>query len=464
MRARPRGKARRPDQGGRAQELGLPVEQPANFDDPATLETLKGYNADLMVMAFVNVFVPEAARDTPTHGSICFHPSLLPLHRGPRAVNWPIIMGSTKSGYSWFYPSDGLDEGDSLIQWECEIGPDDTVIDLYFKKIYPHAVDSVLTVCDLFRTGNPPRIVPDEAQATYERRCTKKHARIDWNKPVGQVYDLIRGTNPAPGAWTTLGGTEVQIYDCARGPGDGVSGKVVDISNDGVWVQLIGGRLCIKRVRPQGEGKIPAAEWAASAGLKPGDVLAEPDTRIHRKTGLMSDIEIARKANKKPIQEIGAKLDIPTDALLPYGHDKAKVSADFIKAQEGKPDGHLILVTAINPTPAGEGKTTTTVGLGDGLNAIGKKAMICIREASLGPNFGMKGGAAGGGYAQVVPMEEMNLHFTGDFHAITSAHNLLSAMIDNHIYWGNEQGIDIRRIAWRRVSRHERPGAAVDRL
>ena len=256
-----------------ARELGLPVEQPANFDDPATLETLKGYNADLMVMAFVNVFVPEAARDTPTHGSICFHPSLLPLHRGPSAVNWPIIMGSTKSGYSWFYPSDGLDEGDSLIQWECEIGPDDTVIDLYFKKIYPHAVDSVLTVCDLFRSGNPPRIVPDEAQATYERRCTKKHARIDWNKPVGQVYDLIRGTNPAPGAWTTLGGTEVQIYDCARGPGDGVSGKVVDISNDGVWVQLIGGRLCIKRVRPQGEGKIPAAEWAASAGLKPGDVL-----------------------------------------------------------------------------------------------------------------------------------------------------------------------------------------------
>ncbi|MEM8792895.1 MAG: formate--tetrahydrofolate ligase [Pseudomonadota bacterium] len=165
----------------------------------------------------------------------------------------------------------------------------------------------------------------------------------------------------------------------------------------------------------------------------------------------MSDIEIARKANKKPIQEIGAKLDIPGEHLLPFGHDKAKVSAEFIKAQVGRPDGHLILVTAINPTPAGEGKTTTTVGLGDGLNAIGKKAMICIREASLGPNFGMKGGAAGGGYAQVVPMEDMNLHFTGDFHAITSAHNLLSAMIDNHIYWGNSLEIDTRRVAWRRV-------------
>jgi len=164
-----------------------------------------------------------------------------------------------------------------------------------------------------------------------------------------------------------------------------------------------------------------------------------------------SDIEIARAANKKPIMEIGAKLGIPAEDLVPYGHDKAKVSAAFIARQKDKSDGKLILVTAINPTPAGEGKTTTTVGLGDGLNRIGKKAMICIREASLGPNFGMKGGAAGGGMAQVVPMEEMNLHFTGDFHAITSAHNLLSAMIDNHIYWGNELEIDARRVVWRRV-------------
>ncbi|MGB2893330.1 MAG: formate--tetrahydrofolate ligase, partial [Albidovulum sp.] len=164
-----------------------------------------------------------------------------------------------------------------------------------------------------------------------------------------------------------------------------------------------------------------------------------------------TDIEIAREAKKKPIQEIGTRLGIPTEHLLPYGHDKAKVSQEFIASLKGRPDGKLILVTAINPTPAGEGKTTTTVGLGDGLNRIGKKAVVCIREASLGPNFGMKGGAAGGGHAQVVPMEEMNLHFTGDFHAITSAHNLLSAMIDNHIYWGNELDIDQRRVVWRRV-------------
>ena len=164
-----------------------------------------------------------------------------------------------------------------------------------------------------------------------------------------------------------------------------------------------------------------------------------------------SDIEIAREATKRPIQEIGEKLGIGTDDLLPYGHDKAKVSQDFINSVQDRPNGKLILVTAINPTPAGEGKTTTTVGLGDGLNRIGRKACVCIREASLGPNFGMKGGAAGGGYAQVVPMEDMNLHFTGDFHAITSAHSLLSAMIDNHIYWGNAQEIDVRRVTWRRV-------------
>ena len=258
-----------------ALERGLPVHQPANFDDAATLETLAGFEADLMVMAFVNIFVPEAARDTPKMGSICFHPSLLPLHRGPSAVNWPIIMGSDKSGFSWFYPTDGLDEGDSLMQWECEIGPDDTVIDLYFKKIYPVAVDSVLEVCDLFRGGNPPHIVPDEADATYERRCVKKHAKIDWNKPVAQVYNLIRGTNPAPGAWTTVGGMELGVFDCARVPGDGISGRVVEVSDEGVTVQCVGGRIQMKRVRPAGGGKVPAAEWAAEAGIAKGDMLGE---------------------------------------------------------------------------------------------------------------------------------------------------------------------------------------------
>ena len=166
---------------------------------------------------------------------------------------------------------------------------------------------------------------------------------------------------------------------------------------------------------------------------------------------MKTDIEIARAAKMQPIVQVAQKIGIPEDSVINYGKYKAKVSLDFIDSLKDKPDGKLILVTAMTPTPAGEGKTTTTVGLGDALNAIGKKTIICLREPSLGPCFGMKGGAAGGGFAQVVPMEDINLHFTGDFHAIGAAHNLLSAMLDNHIYWGNELGIDVRRITWRRV-------------
>jgi formate--tetrahydrofolate ligase len=164
-----------------------------------------------------------------------------------------------------------------------------------------------------------------------------------------------------------------------------------------------------------------------------------------------SDIEIAQAADVRPITEIASKLDIPHESLIPYGHDKAKIKADFIQSLADKPDGKLILVTAVSPTPAGEGKTTTTVGLGDGLNLIGKKAIMCLREPSLGPCFGMKGGAAGGGYAQVVPMTDINLHFTGDFHAIGAANNLLAALIDNHMHWENQLNIDPRRVTWRRV-------------
>jgi formate--tetrahydrofolate ligase len=164
-----------------------------------------------------------------------------------------------------------------------------------------------------------------------------------------------------------------------------------------------------------------------------------------------SDIGIAQNATLKPIGEIAARLGIPAASIENYGHFKAKIALDYIDTLKGRPDGKLILVTALSPTPAGEGKTTTTVGLGDALNRIGKKAVICLREPSLGPVFGMKGGAAGGGHAQVVPMEDINLHFTGDFSAIGLAHNLLSALIDNHIYHGNELGFDVRRIAWKRV-------------
>ena len=270
-----------PDKEGRpvdpikefAIENKISVIQPVHFRDKDTLQKLASYKADLMVMAFVNIFVPELARNTPELGSICFHPSLLPLHRGPSAVNWPIIMGSEKSGFSWFYPTDGLDEGDVLLQWECPIDENDTVIDLYFKKIYPTAVNSVLKVCDLFRSGNPPHRIQDESLATYERRCTKKHALIDWNKPVNQVYNLIRGTNPAPGAWTRHKDTVVSIFDCEKAEGDGISGRIVDISGQGVTVQCIGGRILIKRVKPDADSKQSAEAWASMSDLSVGEHL-----------------------------------------------------------------------------------------------------------------------------------------------------------------------------------------------
>jgi formate--tetrahydrofolate ligase len=173
--------------------------------------------------------------------------------------------------------------------------------------------------------------------------------------------------------------------------------------------------------------------------------------RMNAMKKILPDIEIAQAASKLPIQDIAAKLNISVDNIIPYGHDKAKIAYGCLAGLNDNPDGKLILVTAISPTPAGEGKTTTTVGLGDGLNKIGKKAVVCLREPSLGPCFGMKGGAAGGGFAQVVPMTDINLHFTGDFHAIGAAHNLLAAMIDNHMHWENQLNIDPRRVTWRRV-------------
>lgn len=253
-----------------ALEKGLPVFQPANFKDQDVLDQLTSHDADLMVMAYVIIFVPEAARDIPKMGSICFHPSLLPLHRGPSAVNWPIIWGSTKSGFSWFYPTDGLDEGDILLMWECPIEPDDTVIDLYFKKIYPAAIDSVLEVCDLYRSGDPPRMEQDESKATYESWCRKKDAEIIWAKPVAEVYNLIRGTNPAPGSWTSLNGSEIQIYDSRQCDAEGEPGEVVSVSEDGVTVAAQGGAILVKRLRPAGGGKMSASDWAASAGITAG--------------------------------------------------------------------------------------------------------------------------------------------------------------------------------------------------
>jgi formate--tetrahydrofolate ligase len=461
-----------PDKEGRpqdpcavfAREKGLPVHQPKSWKTPEALTLMQSFKPDLCVMAYVTLFVPQPVIDAPTHGTIQYHPSLLPLHRGPSSINWPIAWGATKTGLTIFWPDEGLDEGPVLLQKTVDIGPDETLGDVYFKKLFPIGVDAMIESVDLVRAGKAPKIAQDHSKKTYESWFKREQAQLDFTKPVGEVYNIIRAANPAPGAWGVIKGAELQIFDAAKVPGDGKPGEIIAIGADGIKIAAIGGAILAKRLKAADTKKIAGAEYAASTGLKVGDAFdaykpAPPPAPRKPKTGetpvtakpIGSDIEIARAAKMKPIAEVAKKIDIPADALLQYGPTKAKVSFDFINSVKGRPDGKLILVTAINPTPAGEGKTTTTVGLGDGLNRIGKRAMSCLREPSLGPCFGVKGGAAGGGYAQVVPMEDINLHFTGDFHAITSAHNLLAALIDNHIYWGNALGIDQRRIAWRRV-------------
>ena len=461
-----------PDKAGRpedplktlALEKGLPVHQPKSWKTPEALALMQSFEADLCMMAYVLLFVPQPVLDAPKLGTFQYHPSLLPDHRGPSSINWPIAMGKTKTGLTIFWPDEGLDEGPILMQKTVDIGPDETLGDVYFKKLFPLGVDAMMESLDLVKAGKAPKIdqglKADPKKGSYESWYKKDISEIDWGKSAADVYDTIRAANPAPGAWSTIKGQKVDIYDSVRVAGGGSPGEVVAIGADGVTVAVKGGRILVKRVRAAGGQKIAAAEWAKSVDVGVGAKFDPPAPKTAaaakpssggKKVAVGSDIEIAREAKKKPIQEIGAKLGIPSEHLLPFGHDKAKISAEFIASIAGKKDGKLILVTAINPTPAGEGKTTTTVGLGDGLNHIGKKAAICLREPSLGPCFGVKGGAAGGGYAQVVPMEDINLHFTGDFHAITSAHNLLSAMIDNHIYWGNALGIDTRRVVWRRV-------------
>ena len=250
---------------------GLPVFQPASYKDPETLDRIRALTPDLCVMAFVTVFVPEAARDIPTHGSICFHPSLLPLHRGPSSINWPIIWGEAKTGLTIFYPNDRLDEGDILLQKEVEIGPDDTLGTVYFDKIFQLGVDAMLESVDLIRDGKAPRIAQDHSKATYESWCKAADVAIDWTKPVDEVYYLIRGANPQPGAWTRLNGKTLQIFDSVKAAGaGGAPGEITEITGDGFGIAAAGGQILVKRVRPEGGKKVPAGEFAAAEGLSAG--------------------------------------------------------------------------------------------------------------------------------------------------------------------------------------------------
>ena len=269
-----------PDKEGRPTDLlkelaldkGLPVHQPASWKTPEALELMQSFDADVCMMAYVLLFVPEGVRDAPKHGSFQYHPSLLPMHRGPSSINWPIAMGATKSGLTIFWPDDGLDEGPILMQKECDIGPDETLGDVYFKKLFPMGVDAMLESLDLVKAGTAPRIEQDLSKGSYESWFNKASAQIDWSKPAREIYNIIRAGNPQPGGWTTHNGAELKIFDCRLGDAGGKPGEVVDLSEDGASVAAGEGAIVISRVRGAG-AKVPIAEYAAETGLKAGDIL-----------------------------------------------------------------------------------------------------------------------------------------------------------------------------------------------
>lgn len=256
-----------------AREKGLPLHQPASWKTPEALELMQSFDADVCMMAYVLLFVPEAVRDAPRYGTFQYHPSLLPLHRGPSSINWPIAMGSTQTGLTIFWPDDGLDEGPILLQKTCAIGPDETLGDVYFKKLFPMGVDAMIESLELVKAGVILKHDQRLDAGSYESWFRKDAAQIDWSKPVDEVYNTIRAANPAPGATTTLNGDDVQVYDAARLDGTGTPGEVVSVSADGVAVQADGGRILLKRVRPKGGDKQPAADWAAASSLAAGATL-----------------------------------------------------------------------------------------------------------------------------------------------------------------------------------------------
>ena len=256
-----------------ARDKGIPLHQPASWKTPEALELMQSFKADICMMAYVLLFVPEAVRDAPTYGTFQYHPSLCPLHRGSSSSNWPISMGKTHTGLSIFWPDDGLDEGPIMLQKTCAIGADETLGDIYFKKLFPMGVDAMLEGLDMVKAGVIIKHDQRLEDGTYEGWFKKDSAKLDWTKPVAETYNTIRAANPAPGAWTTLNGAEVKIYDAARMDGDGTPGEIMDISEEGVTVQGNGGRILIKRVRPEANGKIPASEWASAITLEIGNTL-----------------------------------------------------------------------------------------------------------------------------------------------------------------------------------------------
>jgi methionyl-tRNA formyltransferase len=268
-----------PDKAGRpedplklfALEKGLAVHQPKSWKTPETLELMKSFNADVCMMAYVLLFVPQPVLDAPRLGTFQYHPSLLPAHRGPSSINWPIAMGKTRTGLTIFWPNEGLDEGPILIQKSVEIGPDESLGDVYFKKLFPMGVDAMIEGLELVRAGVKLKHPQNLADGSYESWFKKDLAEIDWSKPVADIYNIIRAANPAPGAWTSIKGNKVDIFDSAKVAGSGAPGAILSIDGQGITIAGGGGAILAKRVRGADGKKVAAAEWAQAAGVKAGD-------------------------------------------------------------------------------------------------------------------------------------------------------------------------------------------------
>lgn len=273
-----------PDKAGRpedplkvlAREKGLPVHQPTSWKTPEALELMRSFQADVCLMAYVLLFIPQPVLDAPRLGTFQYHPSLLPAHRGPSSINWPIAFGAKRTGLSIFWPNEGLDEGPILIQKSVEIGPDETLGDVYFKKLFPMGVDAMMEGLDLVKAGVLLKHDQRLADGSYESWFKKDLAALDWSRPAADVYNTIRAANPAPGAWTMLKGVKLDIYDAAKVAGRGKPGEVIAITADGITIAADGGAILAKRVKAAGGQKIAANEWARSADLALGDVCSTP--------------------------------------------------------------------------------------------------------------------------------------------------------------------------------------------
>ena len=252
----------------------IPIYQPASFKGPEVLEEFKALAPDLGVMAYVVLLVPEPILDAPTYGTVQYHPSLLPRHRGPSSINWPIIQGETRTGLSIFWPDKGLDTGPVLLQKEVAIGPDDTLGSIYFDRLFPMGVEAMLEAVDLVKAGAAPKIVQDESQATYEGWCRGEDVEIDWSRPVDEVYDLIRGADPQPGAWTRHRGKTLQIFDAAKlaAADDAQPGEITEAGAEGIAIAAEGGAILAKRMRPEGDKKLAAADYVAAGRVEAGTI------------------------------------------------------------------------------------------------------------------------------------------------------------------------------------------------